>query len=203
LALAWIMSIARRGTEGQVVPLRLELTRPEGQRELLESHFGCPVRFKAPGDALVFRDRDLDRPFVTSNADLREVIGAQLDAELRVRTASRDVGEQVRGYVRRSLAGRRPTLQQVAKEMGLSARTLQRRLTDSAISFQRLVEETRRDLACHYLKHSRLELNETAFLLGYSDANSFFRAFHAWEGSTPGEWRERHRASDGDGAVAG
>jgi AraC-like DNA-binding protein len=50
----------------------------------------------------------------------------------------------------------------------------------------------RRELAQHYLLHSSLELNETAYLLGYEDANSFFRAFHGWEGTTPGEWRAVH-----------
>lgn len=79
----------------------------------------------------------------------------------------------------------------------MSPRTLQRRLGEAAISFQQLVEETRRELACHYLKHSSVELNEAAFLLGYEDANSFFRAFHRWEDTSPGEWRTRHRAVAG------
>jgi AraC-like DNA-binding protein len=70
---------------------------------------------------------------------------------------------------------------------------LQRRLTDSRATFQELVEEARRELARHYLGQSSLELNETAYLLGYEDANSFFRAFHQWEGTSPGEWRNRHR----------
>ena len=77
----------------------------------------------------------------------------------------------------------------------MSARTLQRRLTDADITFQQLVEDTRRDLARHYVEHSTAELNQTAFLLGYGDANSFFRAFHGWEGTSPGEWRTRHRTA--------
>ena len=98
--------------------------------------------------------------------------------------------------LKRSLAGKRPTLQHVARELCVSARTLQRRLTDADITFQQLVEDTRRELAHHYLKHSAVELNEAAFLLGYEDANSFFRAFHGWEGTSPGEWRTRHRATE-------
>jgi len=66
----------------------------------------------------------------------------------------------------------------------MSTRTLQRRFTDAGITFQQLVEETRRELAHHYLRQSTVELNETAYLLGYEDANSFFRAFHLWEGTT-------------------
>ena len=97
--------------------------------------------------------------------------------------------------LKRSLPGRRPTLRQVARELCLSVRSLQRRLTDADLTFQQVVEETRREVAHHYLKHSTMELHEAAFLLGYGDANSFFRAFQGWEGTTPGEWRTRHRAA--------
>jgi AraC-like DNA-binding protein len=142
----------------------------------------------------VFKNSELDRPFVTENEELLEAIGAQLEAELQERNADTEVGEQVKHTLKRSLAGKRPTLPQVARELCMSARTLQRRLTDAKITFQQVVEETRRELAQHYLKHSAVELNEAAFLLGYEDANSFFRAFQGWEGTSPGQWRTRHRS---------
>ncbi len=193
LVLSWILGIGRRGTDGQLTPVRLELTRPAQHRELLESHFGCRVRFKAGRNALVFRANDLDRPFVTQNEELLKFISTQLEAELKERNSSADLGDQVKHTLKRSLAGKRPSLPQVARELCMSARTLQRRLTDADITFQQLVEDTRREMAHHYLKHSAIELNEAAFLLGYEDANSFFRAFHGWEGTTPGEWRTKHR----------
>ena len=158
---------------------------------LLESHFDCRVRFKADRNALVFRSSDLDRPFVTYNEELVRVIGTQLDSELKARSASAQIGEQVKDTLRRLLAGKRPTLQDVAQELGMGTRTLQRRLTDTGITFQRLVEDTRRELARHYLKQRTVELNEAAFLLGFEDANSFFRAFQVWEGTSPTEWRTR------------
>ncbi|MGA2864387.1 MAG: AraC family transcriptional regulator ligand-binding domain-containing protein [Verrucomicrobiota bacterium] len=192
LVLSWILGIGRRGTDGRITPLRLELTRPVRSRELLESHFGCRVRFKASRDALVFRNSDLDLPFITHNVELLTAIGAHLESELQERNASADVGGQVKHTLKRSLAGKRPTLQQVARDLCMSVRTLQRRLTDADITFRQLVEDTRREMAHHYLKHSTVELNEAAFLLGYEDANSFIRAFHVWEGTSPGEWRTRH-----------
>jgi AraC-like DNA-binding protein len=195
MVLSWILTVGQRGTDGQVAPLRLELTRPPKHRELLEEHFGCRVRFKADRNALVFRSSDLDRLFVTHNEELLMVIGAQLDSELDARNIRLDVGEQVKDALRRSLAGKRPTLQDVARELGLGARTLQRRLANRGIAFQQLVEDTRRELARHYLKQTAVELNEAAFLLGFEDANSFFRAFQAWEGTSPGEWRTRHCSS--------
>ncbi|HKW31205.1 MAG TPA: AraC family transcriptional regulator, partial [Verrucomicrobiae bacterium] len=177
MVLSWILTVGQRGTAGQIKPLRLELTRAVQHRELFESHFGCRVRFKAERNALVFSRNDLDRPFVTHNDELLAVVGTQLDSELKERNASMNVSEQVKDTLRRSLAGKRPTLPDVAQELGMSARTLQRRLTDADITFQQIVEDSRRELARHYLKQSAVELNETAFLLGYEDANSFYRAF--------------------------
>jgi len=191
MVLSWILSVGRQGTDGQIAPLRVELARPVKHRALLERYFGCRVRFKADRNALVFRSSDLDRPFVTHNEELLTVIGAHVESELKARKTSLNAGEQVKDALRRSLAGKRPTLQDVARELGLSARTLQRRLTDAGTTFQQLVEETRRELARHYLKQPAVELNEAAFLLGFEDANSFFRAFQDWEGTSPGEWRTR------------
>ena len=200
LGLSWILSIGRRGTDGQLTPLLLELTRPVRHCELLKTHFGCRVRFQANRNALVFRSSDLDRPFVTHNEELLKAIGAQLESELQAHNFSVDIGAQVKHILKHSLAGKRPALQHIAQELGMSARTLQRRLADANITFQQLVEDTRHELAHHYLKCSTVELNEAAFLLGYEDANSFFRAFHLWEGTSPGEWRMRHSLAN---AVAG
>ncbi|MHA3771317.1 AraC family transcriptional regulator [Verrucomicrobiota bacterium sgz303538] len=196
LCLSWILSIGRRGIGGALTPLRVELARDPGHRELLETHYGCRVKFKAARNALTFRESDLDRPFVTHNAEMLAVLGPQLDAELRAHQSRQTVHEQVKISLKRMLAGQRPSIQEIARALGLSSRTLQRRLTESGITFQRVLEESRRELAAHYLGHSGLELNEIAYLLGYDDPNSFFRAFHDWEGTTPGQWRSSRRTDD-------
>jgi AraC-like DNA-binding protein len=192
MVLSWILSVGRQGTDGQITPLRVDLTRAAKHRSLFESHFGCRVRFKADRNALIFRSTDLDCPFVTHNEELLAVIGAHVESELKAQNASANVGEQVKETLSRSMAGKRPTLEDVARELGLGTRTLQRRLTDAGLTFQQLVEDTRRELARHFLKQRAVELNETAFLLGFEDANSFYRAFQIWEGTSPGEWRARH-----------
>jgi len=106
------------------------------------------------------------------------VIAPQLDAELQEHDQNTRITYAVKQVLKRTLAGRRPTLQSLAKELAMSTRTLQRRLTDEGITFQQLVEETRRELAR---------------LLGYEDSNSFYRAFNGWEGVSPGEWLELQR----------
>ncbi len=192
VCLGWILAIGQRGTDGRIKPVRVELARSPQHRNLLEKHFGCRVRFKAERNAIVFSSRDLDLPFVTWNEELLRTIGAQLDIELDTRRASSSVVGQVKQALRRSLAGKPPSRQDVAEQLLLSVRTLQRRLSDAGTTFQQVVQDTRRELAHRYLKQDTVELSETAFLLGYEDSNSFFRAFQAWEGTSPGAWRSRH-----------
>lgn len=193
MVLSWILSVGRHGTGDPITPLRVELSRPARHRELFEGHYGCRVLFKADRNALIFRSRDLDHPFVTQNDELLAVLGAHLEAELEARNATANLGQRVKEALSRSMAGRRPALEDVARELGMGTRTLQRRLTDSGLTFQTLVAETRRQLAHHFLTQRTVELNEAAFLLGFADANSFFRAFQGWEGISPGEWRARNQ----------
>jgi AraC-like DNA-binding protein len=145
---------------------------------------------------MIFRESDLDRPFVTHNAEMLAVLGPQLDAELRANDSNQTISDHVKTALKRVLAGQRPSIQGVARALGLSSRTLQRRLTESGATFQRVLEEARRELAAHYLRHRGLELNEVAYLLGYDDPNSFFRAFQDWEGTTPSRWRHIRRRKE-------
>jgi AraC-like DNA-binding protein len=153
------------------------------------------VKFRAAQNLLVFRKADLEERFLTHNADLLAMVAPQLEAELTQQLAEKTIGEQVKGVLKRLLAGQRPGIHDVSRELRLSTRTLQRRLFDEGVTFQQLMEDARRELARHYLLHSSLELNETAYLLGYEDANSFFRAFQHWEGTSPGQWRANHLVS--------
>ncbi|HXG68296.1 MAG TPA: AraC family transcriptional regulator [Blastocatellia bacterium] len=191
---ACVVAIGRRGTGRPMSPLRVELQRAAAHREVFEAHFGCPVEFQASRNALVFSRADIDRPFLTHNAELLAMLAPQLEAELTSHAAQQTTRDQVKIILKRLLAGQRPAMQDVARELRLSPRTLQRRLTEDGATFQQVLEDARRELARHYLLHSSLELNETAYLLGYEDANSFFRAFHHWEGTSPGQWRAIHKS---------
>jgi AraC-like DNA-binding protein len=193
-AFAWIMTIARRGIGAPFSPRRVELMQQPHPADptVHERYFGCPVRYGSARNTLIFDAADLDRPFVTHNPELLRLLTPHLDAELTHYVDARTTGDQVKGALKRVLAGGRPAMTDVAKELGLSPRTLQRRLTDEGVSFQQVLLDARRELARHYLKQPSLELNEAAYLLGYNDPNSFFRAFHEWEGTSPGAWRAQN-----------
>jgi AraC-like DNA-binding protein len=189
MCFAWVLTIGRRGIGRHVNPLRVELQREEANRRLYEDYFGSPVKFGARHNKMFFRDEDMTAPFLTHNPELLELVAPQLEAELAQQISGTSLREQLKGILKKFLAGQRPRLEDAARELRISARTLQRRLLAEKLTFQNLVEEARREMARHYLLKSSLELNETAYLLGYEDPNSFIRAFHKWEGTSPGEWR--------------
>ena len=194
LCFAWVLSIARHGTGTRLSPLRVEFVRPRAYARILERHFGCRILFGAARNAIVFRASDAALPFVTRNAELLAMLAPQLDEELKQHRTQESFPERVRTTIQRKLAGRRPRMHDVARELHISARTLQRRLQDGGYSFQQVLEESRHQLARHYLNNPLLELNETAYLLGYEDLNSFVRAFRTWEGVPPAHWRGTQRA---------
>jgi AraC-like DNA-binding protein len=191
LCLSWILSIGRRGIGANIAPLRVELMRNPEHQEMLEEFYRCRINFNAERNALVFRSTDLDRSFVTHNADLVALISPQLDAQLNEYQSSRTVTERAKSVLKRLLPGQRPSVDEVARQMGLSSRTLQRRLTESGVRFQQLLKDARRELARYYLSDSRMELNDAAYLLGFEDPNSFIRAFQRWEGTTPARFRKQ------------
>jgi AraC-like DNA-binding protein len=122
------------------------------------------------------------------------MLAPQFEKELEQENSDENFIERVRLAIQQQLTGRRPTIDDIADALHISIRTLQRRLQDEGISFQRVLEDARHQLARHYLNNSVLELNEAAYLLGYNDANSFVRAFRTWEGIPPARWREEQRA---------
>jgi len=191
---AWVLSIARLGTGTRLSPLRVEFVQPRAHVRTIERHFGCPVVCGAPRNAIVFRAADAQRPFVTRNAELLAMLAPQFEEELKEENGDENFVERVRLAIQQKLTGRRPTIEDIADALHISSRTLQRRLQDAGSSFQRVLEEARRQLARRYLNNSVLELNEAAYLLGYEDGNSFVRAFRTWEGIPPARWREQQRA---------
>jgi AraC-like DNA-binding protein len=191
---AWVLSIARVGSGARLSPLRVELLQPRQHFKVIERHFGCVVACEGHRNALVFRASDAQRPFVTRNAELLALLAPQFEEELKRQNTDENFSERVRVAIQQKLTGRRPTIDDIADSLHLSSRTLQRRLQDEGYNFQRVLEESRHQLARHYLNNSGLELNEAAYLLGYEDGNSFVRAFRGWEGVPPARWRETQRA---------
>lgn len=196
ITLAFLLELGRRGT-GQPLTARLvEFSHSMGDVQALEAYFGCRIRIGANCNRLTLHRGDLDRPFVSYNAELLEILTPALDQSLDEQKHSLSITEMVKWIMKRSLTAGRPDIQTVASELGMSDRTLQRRLNDEGTSFKHLLTQVRHNLAREYLADPSFDIKEVAFMIGYEDQNSFYRAFRIWEGDTPANWRTEHLGAD-------
>lgn len=179
---AFWVALARLGTRTLVVPQRVVL--PTTQVDDLETW--CRARIER-GDAILVRFSILDahRPFLTANAGMWDFFEPELRRRLNDLGDDASLSAKVRAALIELLPAGSGTTQGVAKHLGISTRTLQRRLGEEGATFQKVLADLREELAHHYLTQSSLSLTEIAFLLGYDNANSFHRAFNQWTGRTP------------------
>ncbi|WP_139999716.1 AraC family transcriptional regulator [Paenibacillus paridis] len=196
ITLACLLELGRRGTGQPLMARFVEFTNSMGDVQILEAYFGCPVRIGAHCNRLTIDRRDLDRPFISYNEELLEILTPALDRSLDDLQSSLSITEKVKWIMKRSLATGRPDIQAVARELGMSDRTLQRRLTDEKTNFKQLLSEARHEQAREYLADLTLDIKEVAFLIGYEDQNSFYRAFRLWEGNTPTHWRNQYAGTN-------
>ncbi|WP_301168922.1 helix-turn-helix transcriptional regulator [Brevibacillus nitrificans] len=189
ITLAYLLELGRRGTGHHLKAHSVEFINTMGDVEALESYFGCRVRMGTGRNRLILNREDLDRPFTSYNEELLEILTPSLDRTLEERQSQLTMSAKVKWILSRCLARGRIDITTVASELGMSERTLQRRLTEEGESFKQLLAKTRREMAVAYLADRALEIKEIAFLVGYEDQNSFYRAFRLWTGETPANWR--------------
>ncbi|CAN7595805.1 AraC family transcriptional regulator [Mesorhizobium amorphae] len=189
---AAILELGRRGTGRHIVPLRVDMTRKGPTTRAHKEYLGAPITFGAPKNQLVLRADDLDRPFAGHNPELLAILTPALLASLDEIDAQSSLPEQVKIVLKRRLASGKPELSDVANALGMGERTLQRRISESGTSFRLLLEASRQELGREMLASGANAADEIAYLLGYQDTSSFYRAFREWEGVTPAQWREQN-----------
>ena len=184
----FLVAFARRATRHEVVPHRVTLQRLPDVLEPYAEFFGGPV-VEGESFSVTFTAEDARRPFLTHNAQMWESFEPALRRRMAEASDARSTREQVETALFELLPSGRTEMSDVAKELGMGMRTLQRRLAAEDTSWRVVLGETRERLARHYLRTTTMSPAEVSFLLGFEDPNSLFRAFHRWTGSTPEAWR--------------
>jgi AraC-like DNA-binding protein len=179
----WV-SLARHCTATRIVPKRVRAPVLPSDPMAYTAFFGVPIT-PGPRFEVLFWARDAERPFEATDASRWQFFEPVLTRRLTELKAETPTRERVRAALFELLPTGQNQLAQVAKRLAMSSRSLQRRLAHEGTTFRKVLEETRAQLATHYLKQSELTSAEIAFLLGYDDPNSFFPAFRAWTGITP------------------
>ena len=197
-----LLSFCRWISRHEVNPLAIELPYP-APVDLAPYHaaFHCPVSFDAPTSSLLFSPADMTAALPASNPKLAELHERYAGEYLRQFDRAQ-ISQRAREVIIRRLPDGEPRRNEVAGELHTSERTLQRRLEQEGTSFLKLLDDTRRELAEQYLGRLHLSLGQAAYLLGFSDQTSFFRACKRWFDQSPGRYRSQldRLAAQGSGA---
>ena len=189
--LASAVSIARQVCPVPLAPVEV-LVRHPAPRSIAahEDWFGCPVRFGAELDAILYADETLARPNILGDVGISQYLTTHLEAELSEITREPALVTQAKAAIAQALSEGAPKMAEIARSLGLSARSFHRRLSEHGMNFQSLTEETRRNLAKGLLRDESHSLAEIAFLTGFSEQSAFTRAFKRWVGTTPATYRK-------------
>lgn len=159
-----------------------------------KAYFGCPVHFSADRDALLVSTETLRTPNKLGDPGLARFFETHLEGEVAALRDAVLLDRQIRDHVVTALSEGIPAVSEVARHLGMSARTLQRRLSEQGLAFQTLVDDARRQLAHRLLKQTQFSLMDVAFMTGFSGQSAFTRAFKRWAGQTPRSYRLQAQA---------
>jgi len=180
----------RRLTGWQLPSLEVLLRRPCPRDVSRYQHvFGARVQFGASFDQIRFPSVGLDVRLPLADPVLARVLERAASDLLQKQGTPDDLLAQVRAVLADQLAGGDLQIERTAEVLGTSSRTLRRRLKELGTTHHTLLDEVRLARAEHYLRERRASVDEIAFLLGFSDAPSFHRAFRRWTGKTPAQVR--------------
>ena len=183
----------RRETDGAFGAAAVRFRhRPDDPADF-ERLLGCPVHTGAAADELAIAPEAWRQPLRRRDSLLHGVLTSQAEEMLARRGSDQRASIQLRRAFSRGLSGRGANLPALARRLGTSPRTLQRRLGQEGTTFQEILDQFRSDAAERYLADSSLSCAEVGYLLGFSEPAAFHRAFKRWRGLTPRDYR-RQRA---------
>lgn len=190
--LAAVVAICRELVGTPIAPLAVQFPyrRPADAREY-QKFFRAPLEFGALSTAFLLGREDLARPVGSSDAALTGYLENLAGQVLSTLGLERTIRDQVRRVLWQELSEGAPDLGGAARWLGLSARTLQRRLREEGTTFGAVLAELRQEMAQALLGDGRLAVSEVAYLLGYEDVASFQRAFRRWFGISPRAFRRK------------
>jgi AraC-like DNA-binding protein len=185
-----LLTLCQWLTRREVRALAVEFAFPHPVSEQpYRTAFGCPLRFGQPATRLLLAEADLATPLPSRSPAMLELHERIMDERL-TSMGTTSIVHKVREAVMGRLSRGEPRREDIAAQLGLTDRTLQRRLRAENTSFQQLLDDARCELARKYLAQDGLPVSALADLLGFGDASNLFRACKRWFGMSPGEYRK-------------
>ena len=171
---------------------RAHLTIDSPQRiDAYEEILSCPLTFNSDCIGISFRKEYLDYPVNHDERSLNEFLrSAPYQLTQSNKRDANDIINQMRIIVGTDFGKEFPSIEELAKHLNLSVRTLRRRLNEQGSNYQTMKDEIRKDAACRFLARPELKITTVAALMGFDEPSTFHRSFKKWAGMTPGEYRQ-------------
>ena len=186
---AFIVGLIRRATKEPIRPLRATAGH-KMNNPVYAQYIGTEIA-EGENNQLIFARDDALLPFISRNESMWEFFEPELNRRLSMMETDDSYAARVRSALMELLPSGECTIDDVARKLGYSKRSIQRKLQEENTSFQKQLNHTRELLARTYLTNTSMTAEDIAFLLGYQEIGSFQRAFAVWTGQTVGEYRSR------------
>ena len=184
-----LMNLLSKGIGKGIIPI--SVTSPFEYGEFLSTEMNITVN-KGVQNEIIFSMKDLKKPFLTANNIMVEYLEPQLKQKLA--EIENQISETFTARVQKKLFQLIPSgqfsLENVAEEFGISGRTLQRNLSVENTSFNQMVKDIQKMMTFNYLEAKELSIDEIAYLVGYTETSSFYRAFKKWTGKTVSQYQK-------------
>lgn len=182
-----LLSMVRAGLGEDIVPV--QISSPFDYGETISQAFGLePVQ--GEGNELIFKRSDLELPFKTANNLMLEYLEPQLKQRLAELDQEKNFTNKVEEKLFKLIPSGEFSVEEVAAELGLSGRSLQRHLKVEDTSFKEVLQGVQKLMAINYMADSKLTVDDIAYLVGYAEVSSFSRAFKKWTGKTVSQYRK-------------
>jgi AraC-like DNA-binding protein len=187
-----LVRVPRQVTATNLRPLKVAFTHPPcAGSDQLATEFGCPVEFGTEQDEIVFATDVRNLPVMSADRHLQDFLVEYCEQALAHR---RHLAESLRTRVENAITPLLPhgkaRIDEVARALSMSRRTLTRRLAAEGLTFLEILDAMRTDLAVHHLKHTTFSISQIAWLLGFQEVSAFTHAFKRWTGETPSRFLE-------------
>lgn len=171
-------------------PLRVHFGYEKPQKFLAyEKALHCPVSFGGESTQIVLNAEHVQEAVITSDYRLLKVLVEFAEAKLESLQEQKGFGQIVKNTIINLVQPQFPSIEEVALNLNMSVRSLQRKLKQDALTYKDIMDELKQQFAFDYLKNKHLSIKEIAYLLDYSDASSFTRSFKRWTGTKPKKYR--------------
>lgn len=181
-------------TETDIVPVRV-LFKHRAPEDLTsyQQGFRCELLFEQPHYAIAYRYADLAKRTAKADASINKFLVERVEEETRgIKISANRIASDVEQLIQDALPSGIPSIVEVGEHMGMSNRTLTRRLGEYGVTFRDLIQKTQERVSKSLLLDTDRSIGEIAFETGFSEQSAFNRAFKRWTGSSPAEFRKNH-----------